>query len=375
MSESPLTITLTRRQLFAGALGVGSAGVLAGAALWREHRAIEALLTPGAAPAQPAPYPTQTPRSGSNAWPWMVSPTNPVLDIVPSSPWESSAVFDPCVARLPDGSLAMWYTTRGSLPSSIALATDASGTGDHWQRYGSGPVLTPDPPESAPANGLTRPSVVPVPGGWRVWYSTQSPASAAGVAWIGSAFSREGRYWEKQGAPVLTPQEAWEKQAVQCPNVRYDETSSLFQMWYCGGDAYEPDAVGFATSPDGISWQRHPGNPIYRPTTGWEGYKIGSFQVHRVGEWYYAFYNAFQQTPFVSRVGMARSHDGVTGWEPHPANPIFSPGAPGSWDARMIYKPTALWNDQLARWDVWFNASKILNSNERIGHAWSDRIW
>lgn len=375
MPDRPPSITMTRRQLLAGAIGTTGAGALTGAFLWRQHRALEALLIPGAAPAPPLPYPTQTPRAASSTWSWTFSPANPVLDIVPQSPWELSAVFDPCVVRQADGSLAMWYTTRGSLPSGIALAIDSSGTGEHWQRYGTGPVLTPDPPEAAPANGITRPSLVAVPGGWRIWYSTQSPAGPAGVAWIGTAFSREGRYWEKHGAPVLIARAAWEKRAVQCPNVRYDDASGLFQMWYCGGDAYEPDAVGFATSPDGITWQRYAGNPIFRPATGWEDYKVGSFQVHRVGDWYYAFYNAFQRAPFVSRVGMARSRDGVTGWERHSANPILSPGSPGSWDARMIYKPTAVWNDQQLRWDVWFNASSVLNANERIGHAWSDRLW
>lgn len=375
MPTRPASITLTRRQLFAGAIGTASVGALAGAFFWHEHKALEALLTPKATRVPPAPYPTQTARPGPGTWPWSFSPTNPVLDIVPSSSWERSAVFDPCVIRRADGSLAMWYTTRGDLPSGIALATDASGIGDHWERYASGPVLTPDPPESAPATGITRPSVVAVQGGWRIWYSTQGPAGPAGESWIGTAFSRDGHYWEKHGTPVLTAREAWEKRAVQCPNVRYDAASGLFQMWYAGGDSYEPDAVGFATSPDGITWQRHSGNPIYRPATGWEDYKIGSFQVHRVGDWYYAFYNAFQRTPFVSRVGMARSRDGVTGWERHPANPIFSPGTLGSWDARMMYKPTALWNEQRARWDVWFNASMILNDHERIGHAWSDRIW
>jgi predicted GH43/DUF377 family glycosyl hydrolase len=349
--------------------------MFAGAALWREHSVINALFTPNSAPTAVPPLPTQTPRPAASTWPWTFSPANPVLNIVPDSKWEHSAVFDPCVVQQSDGSLAMWYSTRGSLPGGIALAIDSTGTGDHWQRYGSGPLLTPDPPESVPAGVVSRPSVVAIPGGWRIWYSTQGPVGPAGAAWIGTAFSREGHYWEKHGSPVLVAHDAWEKQAVQCPNVRYDAASGQFQMWYCGGDSYEPDAVGFATSSDGITWQRHAGNPIFRPTTGWEDYKVGSFQVHRVGDWYYAFYNAFQRTPFVSRVGMARSRDGVTGWERHSANPILSPGAPGTWDARMIYKPTALWDAARARWDVWFNASMILNEHERIGHAWSDRIW
>ncbi|MFI5273572.1 MAG: hypothetical protein ACHQ4H_11120, partial [Ktedonobacterales bacterium] len=151
--------------------------------------------------------------------------------------------------------------------------------------------------------------------------------------------------------------------------------SGLFQMWYCGGAIYEPDAVGFATSPDGVTWTRHPANPIFKPTSGWEGFKVGSFQVQRVGAEYYAFYNAFQNDPFVSQVGMARSADGITNWEHHPANPLLAPGAAGTWDAAMIYKPTVLWDPTKRRWDVWFNASEVLNANERIGHAWSDRLW
>ncbi|HEX6818189.1 MAG TPA: hypothetical protein VF120_07430, partial [Ktedonobacterales bacterium] len=77
----------------------------------------------------------------------------------------------------------------------------------------------------------------------------------------------------------------------------------------------------------------------------------------------------------VSQVGMARSPDGVTAWEHHPANPLLIPGPLGSWDAGMVYKPTALWDERKQRWDLWFNASQVLNSFERIGHAWSDRLW
>jgi beta-1,2-mannobiose phosphorylase / 1,2-beta-oligomannan phosphorylase len=201
------------------------------------------------------------------------------------------------------------------------------------------------------------------------------PSSPAGVSWIGTATSPDGVHWRKHGAPVLSPQEPWEKQALQCPNVVFDAASGLFQMWYSGGDQYEPDAVGFATSADGVQWTRHAGNPIFAPSGGWEDDKIGSFQVRRVGGWYYAFYNAFQHAPFVSRIGMARSPDGVTNWERHPANPIISVGQRGSWDAAMVYKPTALWDAQRGRWDVWFNASQRLNHEERIGHAWSEGIW
>jgi hypothetical protein len=97
--------------------------------------------------------------------------------------------------------------------------------------------------------------------------------------------------------------------------------------------------------------------------------------VVRIEDWFYAFYLAFQRDPHVGRIGMARSHDGITNWERHPDNPILAPGKICTWNAAMVYKPHALWDERKHRWDVWFNASTILNGQERIGHAWSDRLW
>jgi predicted GH43/DUF377 family glycosyl hydrolase len=301
-----------------------------------------------------------------------------VLDISPDSDWENHAVFDPCVVRMDNGSLTMWYTTRGDKPSGIAIAVDRTGGGDDFNRLGVAPVLTRDTPsrsEPYPYQSITRPSVVRTAEGWRMWYSTAGSVTPAGEAWIGTATSQDGQRWRKQPGPVLAPTEVWERHALQCPNVRYDTTSGLYQLWYSGGELYEPDAIGFATSSDGIQWTRYEGNPIFGPSTGWENYKIGSFQVVREADWYYAFYNAFEGQPFVSRVGMARSRDGVTGWERHPANPILGPGAVCDWNAAMVYKPTALWDAGKGRWDIWFNASAILDGPERIGHAWSTGLW
>jgi predicted GH43/DUF377 family glycosyl hydrolase len=365
------------RRAFLGGAAVAGSGALVAAGLTTTalgQRVLRHIF--GATAVPPAPRPTLTPRPASQTWPWSLDPKNPLLDVIRTSPWEMRAVFDPCVARQADGSLWMWYTTRGTQPSSIALAIDLSGTGSGFVRYAGNPVLTPDPPENAPATALSRPSVVALPGGgWRMWYSTNSPDGPWGKAWIGTATSSDGIHWQKHGAPVLTPQASWEQPALQCPNVLYDAPSARFMMWYCGGQVYEPDAVGFATSHDGLTWTRSPANPIFKPSQGWEGYKVGSFQVHRVGAEFYAFYNAFQNDPFVSQIGMARSADGITNWEHHPANPLITPGPVGSWNAAMVYKPSALWDATKQRWDVWFNASRVLNSHERIGHAWSDRIW
>lgn len=305
--------------------------------------------------------------SASYPWKWTDSPANPVLRISPG--WDAYATYDPWAVRRSEGALWLYYSTRGQQPLSIGLAIDATGSGDNLVNSAN-PVCMP--PGGA-TYGLSRPSVVQQQDRtWRLWYSTTGGASC----WIGTATSPDGLVWTLYNGPVLSPHYAWEKQAVQCPNVWLDISAGTYHMWYSGGDAYEPDAIGHATPPDGIRWTRTSDQPIFAPVAGtWDNYKVGSFAAQRVGDWYYAFYNAFQEKPFLSQVGVARSRDGVTGWLRHPANPILVPGPPGTWDAGMVYKPCALWDESRKRWDVWFNASDKLGGAEQIGHAWSIGIW
>ena len=63
--------------------------------------------------------------------------------------------------------------------------------------------------------------------------------------------------------PVLSAALPWEKVAVMCPHVLWDPSAKLFKMWYSGGEDYEPDAIGYATSPDGLAWSKSPANPVF----------------------------------------------------------------------------------------------------------------
>ena len=58
-----------------------------------------------------------------------------------------------------------------------------------------------------------------------------------------------------------------------------------YHLWYTGyqpGDA-QTMKLGYATSPDGISWTRHPGNPIY--SEHW----VEDMMVVKLGPTYYMF--------------------------------------------------------------------------------------
>jgi hypothetical protein len=37
-------------------------------------------------------------------------------------------------------------------------------------------------------------------------------------------------------------------------------------MWYSGGEQYEPDAIGYATSSDRVAWTKAAANPVFQLT-------------------------------------------------------------------------------------------------------------
>ena len=151
-----------------------------------------------------------------------------------------------------------------------------------------------------------------------------------------------------------------------CPHVEWNHEKKLFRMWYSGGEQYEPDAIGYATSKDGINWEKFPSNPIFKadPKKKWEQNKVTACQIVRNGGWHLMFYIGFEHK-HLARIGLARSRDGITGWERHPANPIISP-TPGAWDGESCYKPFAVFERQNNRWLLWYNGR---SKGEMIGLA------
>ena len=63
-----------------------------------------------------------------------------------------------------------------------------------------------------------------------------------------------------------------------------------------------------------------------------------------------------------AQIGIARSRDGITGWQRHPANPIVRSGT-GKWDDDACYKPYALFDG--SRWLLWYNGRR--QDLEQIG--------
>ncbi len=282
---------------------------------------------------------------------WVKYEKNPVLG------GSLGTCFDVSVLR--DGDrYRMWFSWRPK--KSIALVESDDGLS-----WGEPAVVFGPNEASGWEDDVNRPVVLKNGGRYQMWYTGQAKGKSA----IGYAVSDDGKTWKRAAdAPVLSAEQAWEKPAVMCPHVLYDEREKLYRMWYSGGEQYEPNAIGYATSSDGLKWVRDEMNPVFRPDpkSAWEKDRVTACQVVRHGDGYLMFYIGFADRDH-AQIGLARSKDGVSGWERCAANPIIRPGK-GQWDADAVYKPYAIFDGK--RWLLWYNGRR--GGVEQIGVAIHD---
>ncbi len=290
-----------------------------------------------------------SPAAAETAGGWVKYSGNPVIG------GKYGTCFD--VSVLKEGDMyRLWLSWRPK--QSLALVESRDGM--HWTeppRIVLGPC-----PETGWEDDINRPAVLKRADGYHLWYTGQ----AKGHSWIGYARSVDGIVWKRMSdKPVVSPDAAWEKVAVMCPHVIWDEPSGQFRMWYSGGEQYEPDALGYATSPDGLTWTKHPANPVFKPdpASPWDQLKVTAAQVIKRGDWYLMFYIGFRDRDH-AQIGVARSRDGITNWQRHPANPIIRPGQ-NKWDHDACYKPFAIFDGR--QWLLWYNGRR--GGSEQIGLA------
>ncbi len=292
----------------------------------------------------------QPPKNKETSAGWVKYNRNPVLG------GDLGTCFDITVLG-GQGVYKMWFSWRPK--ESVALVESADGV--HW----SEPVIALAPnPTSGWEQRINRPVVIKRGDVYHMWYTGQT----AEKSFIGYATSGDGRIWKRMGdKPVLLPEQLWEDVAVMCPHVIWDEQKQLYRMWYSGGQQYEPNAIGYATSDDGLSWTKWPDNPIFAATTDnqWEQHKVTACQVIPCGRWHLMFYIGFRDE-HRAQIGLARSADGITNWQRHQANPIIFPG-PDTWDGDACYKPYAIFEQEADRWLLWYNGRK--GGKEQIGMA------
>lgn len=242
------------------------------------------------------------------------------------------------------------------------LAVVISAPDAAWVKHPSNPIFIPS------TNGWDNSNVtaakIVYDGSYRMWYTGNGTSDSRTN--IGYATSPDGITWTRYGTqPVLRYGTGWESHGISAPSILHDVGAGLWKMWYAGRDYSGIYNIGYATSPDGITWTKFAGNPVLRPSAvGEDDTSVVSPQVlYRAGV-YYMWYAGRGNS---NQIFYATSPDGIY-WSKH-IGPVVSLGGDFTWDNGEIAAPAVLWTG--VRYDMWYQGYSRGTQQRYIGHAWS----
>jgi len=141
----------------------------------------------------------------------------------------------------------------------------------------------------------------------------------------------------------------WDGLAVQKPSVLHE--TSGYKIWYDGIDFAENTQVGLAKSKDGLSWKKAPQNPVLDGEPGaWDGSSEHAPFVMKAGNLYKMWYEGSDGD--VRQLGYATSHNGIS-WKKYPGNPVLQAG-PEAYDQFVAGHGSVLYEDGLYK--LWYHA-------------------
>lgn len=223
-------------------------------------------------------------------------------------------------------------------------------------KHPEGRLLSPSAPPAWDSLNVYDPSVLRNGDTYMMWYTG---SDGSGSTAIGLATSPDGITWTKHpGNPVLTSSQTWDAARVANPDVIFD--GATYHMWYTGVNASGISRIGHATSADGVAWTKDVDNPVLTVGAGgtWEGEDVNTPSVVRVGSAYHMWYTGYDGS--YSRIGHALSSDGTV-WTKDPTNPVIDVGKVGDWDWLNAYSPDVVVADGL--FYLWY-------SGETLPEAW-----
>jgi len=165
-----------------------------------------------------------------------------------------------------------------------------------------------------------------------------------GMVFIVLSLAASGCGWIKYPLnPVLRPGSvgSWDADDVEHPTVIKD--GEIYKMWYAGLKD-EAEAIGYATSTDGISWVKDASNPVLEAVQAetWGDEKISEPAVIKDGDIYKLWYTGFTEPgDFGGSIGYATSTDGIN-WINYERNPVLKAGELDAWDAGGVRQPTVI---------------------------------
>ncbi len=209
--------------------------------------------------------------------------------------WTGQALYASSAHILDDGTWVLWLTADARPFSSRGLAI-----GRATAPAPDGPWTLDDEPAVVPVEGtwyeggVAHPSVVREDGEWRMYFDGfTTDLDADRDRAIGVARSADGLTWLVDDSPVLrASDDGWDSARVMAPSVvavPEGYVMTYMSTWRREGKGYLAD-FGFATSSDGVVWERAAQNPLLG-NTGTIGYITSGFGS-RIGNELFLYFDA-----------------------------------------------------------------------------------
>lgn len=188
-------------------------------------------------------------------WRCEVDTARTTIVIAPTTvPWGRMDTADLAMLRTADNRLIGWIDTNDG-PGYDLSAIQSFDEGASWAPLGVGPVLSRELPWER--SHVTSPHVLLIDGTYHLWYSASSDPKLAVGYQIGYATSPDGIQWKKHPEPVLSiaSSEGEDNFSIADPCVL--PSGSGFRMWYSGAESFKGlprFRIWEAWSEDGVNW-------------------------------------------------------------------------------------------------------------------------
>ncbi|MBN1660535.1 MAG: VCBS repeat-containing protein [Anaerolineae bacterium] len=270
--------------------------------------------------------------------------------------WDGRQVAKPAVIR--DGAeLKMWYDGY-NLDSQLALGLATSTDGLTWTKSISNPVLAGTPGDWDGASGEHGGNVIQEGGLYKLWYEG---GGDDGLRQTGYATSTDGISWHKYpGNPIIQAgPEGYDQQAAGHGSVLHD--GATYQRWYHAiGD--QGAIIAYATAPDEVTWTKQ--GPVLYPQAGeWDEAALWGPSVLKLGGTYWMWYAAAGPLG-PPAIGVVTSTDGIS-WTRFLTGPVVS-------EATSIGDPVVIDDGGLLKmWYTNYEAGAIHYAESLDGLHWT----
>lgn len=251
------------------------------------------------------------------------------------------------------------------------LACYTASAQTNWAKYQGNPIIVNGSTGEWDQNAVLALGILLDSATYHMWYTG---IGIDEIARLGYATSPDKITWTKHPSnPVLDagPPGTWEQRGLGSPSVIVD--GSTYHMWYDGWDSSNNRRIGYATSPDRVTWTKYGGNPVLG--TGapgeWDDEGVVNPMVILQGSTYHMWYGGWDSTN--TRTGYATSSDGIN-WTKFAGNPVLDLGPSGTWDDAAVQGPSVIFDG--STYHMWYAGGSIISGNPfsddgRIGYATS----